>query len=300
MTIVQLEYLLSVVTHRSFSAAADFCHVTQPSLSTQIKNLEDELGVTILNRSAKPISLTEAGVEIVEQSKKAIAEFYSIPELIKKRRNEISGTFRIAAIPTIAPYLLHRFIPEFVKEYPDLNIVVKEMFTRDIITAINNNSIDVAILSAGFLDGTDIKEDILFDDRFLYYAAEGNDMLKEQSVSIMDIDANKLLLLADGHCLKTQILDFCNSKNPISANLALEGGSLETIIRMVDKTNGTTILPEMAVNFLPQHTIERSVRPFKESGSVKREISVAYGKNFIKHASLKALKELLIKNYKNR
>ncbi|MEG1648479.1 MAG: LysR substrate-binding domain-containing protein, partial [Rikenellaceae bacterium] len=242
MTIVQLEYLISVAKYGSFSTAATYCYVTQPSLSTQIKNLEDELGVVLLNRNSKPLILTEAGRMVVDKAKDVISGFYNITEIVKGLRNEVSGALRIAAIPTIAPYLLHRFIPEFVKVYPNLNLQVKEMFTRDIITAIGNDTIDVAILAAGFLDDTDIKEEVLFDDPFYFYAAQDNNMLKQKEVSVIDLDVNSLLLLADGHCLRTQILDLCHAHNPLGKNLYLEGGSLETIIRMVDKTGGATIL----------------------------------------------------------
>lgn len=296
MTIIQLEYLISVAKYGSFSTAANYCYVTQPSLSTQIKNLEDELGVILLNRGSKPLTLTEAGKVVIDRAKEVIAGFYNIEEVVKGLRNEVSGTLRIAAIPTIAPYLLHRFIPEFVNLYPNLNLQVKEMFTRDIIAAIDNDSIDVAILAAGFLDGTDIKEEVLFDDHFYFYAAKDNEMLQQKDVSVIDLDINSLLLLADGHCLRTQILDLCNARNPLGKNLRLEGGSLETIIRMVDKTHGATILPKMAVDFLPEDKKAECVREFKEHNSAKRQISLAIGKNFIKNAALTKLKEIILKN----
>ncbi len=296
MTIIQLEYLLSIAKYGSFSVAANHCFVTQPSLSTQIKNLEDELGVVLINRSSKPLELTETGKIIVKKVKQVVAEFYSIEELVKEVKKEVSGTFRIAAIPTIAPYFLHKFVPEFVETYPKLNVQIREMFTKDIIKAINDDSIDVAILAAGFLEGTGIKEEILFEDEFMFYAAKGNEILNQESVSIIDIDVNSLLLLADGHCLRTQILDLCHSSNPVGANLNLQGGSLETIIHMVDKTNSTTILPKMAVDFISEERRAESVRRFKEKNSARREISIAYGSNFIKRATLERLKDIILKN----
>ncbi|MFI3322926.1 MAG: LysR substrate-binding domain-containing protein [Rikenellaceae bacterium] len=298
MTIIQLEYLLSVAKHGSFSVAANHCYVTQPSLSTQIKNLEDELGVLLLNRSTKPLELTEAGKIVVEKAKNAIAEFYMVEETVKEMKGEVSGTLKIAAIPTIAPYLLHKFIPKFADAYPKLHIEISEMFTHDIVKAINDGKIDVAILAAGFLEGSGIKEDILFEDRFYYYAADNNPLLNDSEVSVMDIDVSSLLLLADGHCLRTQILDLCNSKNPLGANLNLQGGSLETIIRMVDQAQKATILPKMAVDFMSEETRKTKVREFKERKSTSRQISIAYGKNFIKKATLESLKEFIIANHK--
>ncbi|MEG1634539.1 MAG: LysR substrate-binding domain-containing protein, partial [Rikenellaceae bacterium] len=149
---------------------------------------------------------------------------------------------------------------------------------------------------AGFLDDTDIKEEVLFDDPFYFYAAQDNKILKQKEVSVIDLDVNSLLLLADGHCLRTQILDLCHAHNPLGKNLHLEGGSLETIIRMVDKTGGATILPKMAVDFLSAEKKELCVREFKERGSAKRQISIATGRNFIKKAALNKLKEIILKN----
>ncbi len=298
MTIIQLEYLISVAKYGSFSSAAVHCNVTQPSLSTQIKNLEEQLGVTLFTRNTKSIELTDIGRGVIERSKDAIAQFYAINEYVKDMRGEVSGTLRIAAIPTIAPYLLHRFISDFVERYPQVNLVVKEMVTTDITAALASGELDVGIAAAGFFDTDAVVETPLFDDEFYLYAAKDNEILNQEQISIIELDVNKLVLLEDGHCLRTQILDLCNQKSPLSSNLKLEGGSLETIMRVVDVTGGITILPSMAVDFLSQERKESSVRRFKERNSTKRNITLVTSKNFIKKGLLIALKEVILNSIK--
>ena len=294
MTIIQLEYLIAVAKYGSFSAAATHCNVTQPSLSTQIKNLEEQLGVTLFIRNTKSIKLTEIGRGVVSQSKVAIAQFYGIEEYIKQMRGEIRGTLSVAAIPTIAPYLLHRFIPTFVADYPNVELVVKEMVTSDIISALESGTLDIGIAAAGFFEGEDIVEIPMFDDEFYLYASKDNEILQQEQISIIELDVNKLLLLKDGHCLRTQILDLCNKSNPLSSNLQLEGGSLETIMRVVDVTGGMTILPRMVIDFLSQERRDSCVRQFKEKNSTKRNIALVTSRNFIKTGSLLALKEAIV------
>ncbi len=298
MTIIQLEYLIAVANHGSFSAAAVYCNVTQPSLSTQIKNLEEELGVPLFIRGSKKVELTQMGRGVLERAKGAVACFYGVREHVSQAKGEVRGKLRIAAIPTIAPYLLHRFIPTFVKQYPEVELNVREMTTSQIIAALHADDLDIGIAAAGFFDSSTIIETPLFDDNFYLYASGDNEMLEQSEVSIMDVDASELMLLAEGHCLRTQILDLCNHTNPLSSNLKLEGGTLESIIRMVDKVGGATILPGMAVDFLSPECVERSVRPFKERRSTARSIALVTTSNFIRKGALEALKETIINSVK--
>ena len=137
MTIIQLEYLLAVANYGSFSLAAEKCFVTQPSLSMQVKNLEEELGVIVLDRSKKPVLPTDAGLAVIRQAKEAVQAFAMVREVVSDLQNEISGTLRLGVIPTIAPYLLHRFIPDFVRKCPKVELQIREMMTGDIIRALD-------------------------------------------------------------------------------------------------------------------------------------------------------------------
>ena len=166
MTIVQLEYLLAVANCGSFSLASEKCFVTQPSLSMQIKNLEEELGVVLLDRSRKPVIATDAGEVVIRQAREAIKSFKMVRESVADLRGEISGVLRLGVIPTIAPYLLHRFVPGFARDYPNVELQIRELMTADIIRAL----------------GRDIRiEDI--DVRRLLLLSEGN-CLRDQVLEL--------------------------------------------------------------------------------------------------------------------
>lgn len=297
MTIVQLEYLLAVANYGSFSLASEHCFVTQPSLSTQIKNLEDELGVILLNRSQKPMGLTEAGKVVVKQANIAIADFYTIAEKIGNMKKEVKGIFRLGVIPTIAPYLLHKFVPSFVDKYPDVRIEIREMYTREIEAELKFGKIDAGLLAAGFTNAEEVKEDILFVDKFYLYHDKESPLKEFSEVHIADIDINSLILLPDGHCLRTQVVDLCKAHNRKNDKISFDSGSLETISRMVDSIGGVTILPEMAIELLSQ-TRKEQVKPFSPIINARRDIALAVSKNFYKTGIYNAIKEEIIKTNK--
>ncbi|MFI3267093.1 MAG: LysR substrate-binding domain-containing protein [Rikenellaceae bacterium] len=296
MTIVQLEYLVAIANYESFSAASEHCCVTQPSLSTQIKNLEAELGVILINRNVKQFQLTEVGKVVVENAKRVIADFYSIKESVNVMKNTYKGNIRVAVIPTIAPYLIPKFAPIFANEYKEVTLEVKEMTTPNIIDALEKDKIDIAILAGGFMPGNTIVEQDIYNDRFLLYCSDKNALYKKKNVNVEEIDSTQMMLLSDGHCLRTQIVDLCGIIAPKGRNLRFESGSLETLMRVVDNTNNVTIIPEMAVNTLSK---EQKLR-LRELNSefAYRRISMATSKTFFKHNIHKALKELLIKLHK--
>ena len=142
MTIIQLEYLLAVANCGSFSLAAEHCFVTQPSLSMQIKSLEEELGVVLLDRSKKPVIPTEAGEVVLAEIRETLRAYDHIREAVAELKGETSGRLRLGVIPTIAPYLLHKFIPDFVRDYPKVELEIAEMVTADIVDALRRDRID--------------------------------------------------------------------------------------------------------------------------------------------------------------
>ena len=149
MTIIQLEYLLAVANCGSFSLAAEHCFVTQPSLSMQVKALEEELGVVLLDRSKKPVIPTEAGEVVLEQARETIKAYNYIKEAVSELKGETAGKLRLGVIPTIAPYLLHKFIPAFVRDYPKVELEISEMITSDIVEALKRDRIDAALVASG-------------------------------------------------------------------------------------------------------------------------------------------------------
>ena len=189
MTIIQLEYLLAVANCGSFSLAAEHCFVTQPSLSMQIKSLEEELGVVLLDRSKKPVIATEAGEVVLERARETLRAYENIRESVAELKGEVAGRLRLGVIPTIAPYLLHKFLPGFVRDYPHVELEVKELMTRDIVEAMKHDRIDAALVAGGTC-GEGIQEQELFDDRFFVYVSPENPLYERSNTS----DDNTVLI----------------------------------------------------------------------------------------------------------
>lgn len=291
MTIVQLEYLLAVANYGSFSLAAENCFVTQPSLSMQIRNLEEELGVILLDRSKKPVVPTEAGSAVLARADEALRAFHMVRECVQDLKGEVSGLLRLGVIPTIAPYLLHRFVPDFLKKYPKVELQIKEMKTSDIVSALNRDMLDAAILAGGTTPG-EIVEEELFDDRFYAYVSVSSPLYGRENVRLEDIDVRKLLLLSEGNCLRDQVMELCQARKRTPSQCVFESGSLETLMRIVDATSGVTVIPEMVVDFVsPAH---RSQVKTLAKGAASRKITIGIRRSYVKRSLIDALKEAVI------
>ena len=291
MTIIQLEYLLAVANCGSFSLASEHCFVTQPSLSMQIKALEEELGVVLLDRSKKPVIPTEAGEVVLEQARQTLAAYNYIREAVSELKGEASGKLRLGVIPTIAPYLLHKFIPEFAQRYPRVELEVLEMVTRDIIDALKRDAIDAALVASGTC-GEGINEQELFDDRFYAYVSTSNPLYERSNIRIEDINLKQLLLLSDGHCMRDQIIELCQARHNMPSHYYFESGSIDTLMRIVDSTSLMTIIPEMAVEFVPTHHRDQVKQLAK--GATSRKIAIAVRRTYVKNSIIKALKEVIL------
>lgn len=291
MTIIQLEYLLAVANCGSFSAASELCFVTQPSLSMQIKNLEEELGVILLDRSKKPVIPTDAGETVIRNAREAIKAYNYIKESVAELKGEIAGHLKLGVIPTISPYLLHRFIPGFLSRYPKVELEVREMKTSDIFKALGRDSLDAAIIAGGMCPD-EIAEQELFNDRFFAYVSPLNPLYDRNNVRIEDIDMKELLLLSDGHCLRDQILELCHAHRATHSACSFESGSLDTLMRIVDSTGGMTIIPEMALPYVPEQRREQIKNLAK--GATSRKITIAVRRTYVKSSLINALKESIM------
>ena len=291
MTIIQLEYLLAVANFGSFSVAAEHCFVTQPSLSMQIKALEEELGVVLLDRSKKPVIPTEAGEAVLSQVREALKEYNSIKEVVQQLKGEMSGTLRLGVIPTIAPYLLHKFIPTFVSRYPKVELEVREMKTEHIIEALNHDQLDVAIVAGGTC-GDGITEHDLFDDRFYAYVSPMSPLLGKSNIRMEDIDMRSLILLSEGHCMRDQVIELCQARNRMPGHYNFESGSIDTLMRIVDCTTTMTIIPQMAVEYIHEERRKQVKNLFK--GVSSRKISLAIRRTFVKRQLVDALKTTIL------
>ena len=291
MTIIQLQYLIEVANCGSFSGASERCFVTQPSLSMQIKALEDELGVVLLDRSKKPVIPTDAGNVVIAQAQETLRAYNYIRESVAELKGETSGKLRLGVIPTIAPYLLHKFIPDFVKEFPRVELEIREMITADIIEALKHDNIDAAIVASGTC-GDGIVEHDLFSDRFYAYVSPENPLFERTNIRIEDIDLKDLILLSRGNCMRDQIIELCQARRSVPSHYYFESGSLDTLMRIVDCTACLTIIPEMALEYIPAE--RRAQVKTLAKGATSRSIAIVVRRTYVKNSIISALESTIM------
>jgi LysR family hydrogen peroxide-inducible transcriptional activator len=291
MTIIQLEYFLAVVNYGSFSTAAKNCFVTQPSLSMQISNLEDELGAPLLDRNSKPIAPTEVGEIVLGQAKEAIASFYSVKERVNELRKDVSGKLRLGVIPTISPFLMPKFVPEFAKKFPRIELDIRDMYTSEIIDSLNRDMIDIALLSGGYQ--VKIKEIRLFYEKLYFYVSPKSELYNRSKILIEEVDISQLLLLTEGNFLRNPVMKLSSlQQKKAKPRYNFVNCSLETLMHMVDATSAITIIPGMAIDYVPEEK-RKQIKPFAKANA-QRKISIAVGHTFAKESLVNAVKESLI------
>lgn len=295
MTFTQLEYVIALDTLRHFTLAADHCFVTQPTLSMQIQKLEEELGIIIFDRSKQPVIPTETGKEIITQARVILSQRNALQELVQDKKGVLTGDLRLGIIPTLAPYLLPLFIQEFALRHTMVKLVVSEMTTDMIIKALKDGLIDAGILVTP-LQQKGIKEHVLFYEELMAYVSKKNALYKKSYVLAQDIDPNKLWLLEEGHCFRSQIENLCELRKMSRAgsHFDYETGSIETLRRMVDLNDGITILPELATLDMPVKQMQL-IRQFKKPVPM-REVSLIVQRDFVKVRLIDALKEVIIQS----
>ncbi|SJZ38062.1 hydrogen peroxide-inducible genes activator [Sediminibacterium ginsengisoli] len=290
MTFTQLEYIIAVDTWRHFALAAENCYVSQPTLSMQIQKAEKRLGVKIFDRSKQPVIPTEIGAELIEQARKIIAEKNRMDELVKEKKGIVSGEIRIGIIPTLAPYLLPLFVPQFAKKYPLVKLVVNEMMTDVMISRLREGRIDMGILVTP-LHEPGIREHVLFYEELMAYVSRKNAAYKKTYVLPQDIDPDKLWLLEEGHCFRSQIVHLCELKkaSQASSHFEYEAGSIETLRRMVELNDGITIIPELATIDMTGKQLGH-IRYFKKPAPM-REVSIAVHRDFVKKKLVEIIRQ---------
>ncbi|ERM84126.1 transcriptional regulator [Rhodonellum psychrophilum GCM71 = DSM 17998] len=286
MTIQQLEYIIAVDKHRHFGNAAESCFVTQPTLSAQVNKLEKELGVILFDRSKMPVIPTEIGATIIEQAKKVTSHSKGIFELVSQLKGDVSGVIKIGIIPTLAPYLLHRFIRVFLEKYPNVQLQVEDLITEEILKRLKNDEIDLGIIVTP-LEEPGFLEKPMFYEKFYAYLSKDHPLLKKDRLDIKDLENADMWVLQQGHCFRDQVLNLCNKTKFHRMNFHYESGSLEGLKNMVNKYQGITLLPELATFDLTEEEKLR-LRRFDKEEPI-REVSIILTRSFLK----KKLVELL-------
>jgi LysR family transcriptional regulator, hydrogen peroxide-inducible genes activator len=294
MTLQQLEYIIAVDNHRHFAKAAQACFVTQPTLSMMLQKLEDELGILIFDRSKQPVVPTETGRMVIEQARKVLKETAELREIVENQREILRGELRLGIIPTLAPYLLPLFLKTFSEKYPDIRLIISELMTEHIIQKLKKDQLDIGIMATPTSDG-ELFETPLFQEQFVVYAAKNEAILNKRFLLANDIDVNRLVLLEEGHCMRTQIVNLCELRQTTNqlANVFYESGSIETLKNLIDMHAGITILPELALQNLSKAQF-KNIRFFQDPAPV-REISLVTYRAFVKKRLVEVLKnEILV------
>lgn len=291
MTLQQLEYILAVNQFRHFAKAAEYCRVTQPTLSAMIQKLEEELDTRIFDRSQQPVCPTPVGIHIIEQAQNILVQANRIKNIIEEEKYSLTGTFKLGILPTVAPYLLPRFFPQLMKKYPDLDIRVVEMKTNDIKKALQTGEIDAGIV-ASLAGMEELQQTPLFYEQFFAYVSREDALFNNEVIRTSDLNGEQLWLLDEGHCFRDQLVRFCQMKSARASQLAYHLGSMETFMRMVESGKGVTFIPELAVLQLGDAQKEL-VRSFAIPCPT-RQVVLLTNKNFIRHTLL----EVLVKEIK--
>jgi LysR family hydrogen peroxide-inducible transcriptional activator len=260
MNLQELRYLVAVAEHRHFGRAAEATNVSQPTLSSQIRKLENELGVTLLERTNKRVNLTPVGSQILIHAQRALVEAGQMEAVARAARDPLVGALRLGAIPTLAPYLMPLILEDLRQDYPGLVVELWEDQTRMLIEALRNHKLDAALLATP-ADAPEITEIALFDEPLLAALPLKHQLAAQKTVSEEAL-ADELLVLADGHCLATHALAACGGKTAPAHNRlqgTMQAASLETLVNLVAAGYGATLIPALAADSLAARGI--ALRP---------------------------------------
>jgi LysR family hydrogen peroxide-inducible transcriptional activator len=293
MNLQQLEYIIAVDNHRHFARAAEACFVTQPTLSMMIQKLEEELQVKIFDRGKQPIAPTKAGALLIQQARKILNEARRMQEIVRELNDQIAGRLNIGIIPTLAPYLLPYFVKNLLEQYPALELHIEEMNTQTITGQLKREQIDVGILVTP-LQESRLQEMPLFTERFYAYVADSERIYQKEYLLPKDLDLNRLWILEEGHCFRTQVLNLCEIRRDFQAEgrFKIAAGSFETVMNLVDNYGGLTIIPELVVLKMPEAS-RRRLKSFSAPVPV-RQVSLVALDSFPRQQLLQAVQQVIV------
>ncbi|MGB7546893.1 MAG: LysR substrate-binding domain-containing protein [Terracidiphilus sp.] len=291
MNLQELRYLAAVAEHRHFGRAAEACNVSQPTLSSQIRKLEDELGVTLLERTNKRVEMTPVGSRILVHAQRALHEAGQMEAVARAARDPLVGPLKLGVIPTLAPYLMPLILKPLRQAYPGMVIELWEDQTRALIEALRNHRLD-AVLLATATDAPEITEIALFEEPLLAalpltHRLAGAAAVSEEALS------EEMLVLAEGHCLANQALAACGTKHGPRSGFqgSMQAATLETLVNLVAAGYGVTVIPALAADSLGQRGI--ALRPL--GGRSSRTIRLASRPGFPRPQALRALEKVIRK-----
>lgn len=287
-----LRYLVAVANHRHFGRAAAACYVSQPTLSTQIKKLEQYLGVQLIERNSKHVMLTQAGQIIAERAHRVLNEVADIVDTARAAGDSMAGELRLGLIPTIGSYLLPHLIPVLRDAYPQLKPLLYEEQTQVLVNRLRRGELDAAIMAVPVND-TGLRSMPLFHEPFYLALPADHRLTRRQRIEPSELESERILLLEEGHCLRDQALDVCSLVG--ASDIAeFRATSLETLRQMVALGAGVTLLPALAAAAnaaIPNHTAIE-LRPFQEPVP-RREMALYWRKGSARESALRTLADVV-------
>ncbi len=260
MNLRALQYFVTLADLRHFSKAADACFVSQPTLSTQIRKLEDELEVQLVERAPKNIMLTPAGEDIAERARHILSEIEQIRTVARRSSKPSTGTLRLGLFPTLAPYLLPHVVPQVRARYPQLRLQLAEEKTEDVLLMLQRGSLDAALLALPVPDQS-LEVEILFREPFVVALPAQHPLARNKEIQMQDLSGNELLLLEEGHCLREHALEVCALAGA-HERVDFHATSMETLRQMVAADVGITLMPLLSIKPPIAPTTNLIIRPF--------------------------------------
>ncbi|GLQ95766.1 DNA-binding transcriptional regulator OxyR [Dyella mobilis] len=289
MNLRDLQYLVALAEHRHFGRAAEASFVSQPTLSTQIKKLEDELGVALVERTPRKVLLTEVGKEIAKRAREVLNEIEQIKGIARRTVDPESGTVRLGIFPTLGPYLLPHVVPMVHERFPRLELLLVEEKTEVLLHRLREGKLDAAVLALPLHDDN-LHAEFLFEEPFLLAVPQSHPLAKRPQLKLNDLSDQSLLLLEDGHCLRDQALEVCHMAGA-GEKSGFRATSLETLRQMVAANVGITLLPTLAVK--PPVAQAPNLQLVEFSGHApSRRIAMVWRKSSAMGAFLKQLADV--------
>jgi LysR family hydrogen peroxide-inducible transcriptional activator len=292
MTLQQLKYILALDDHRHFGRAAQSIHISQPTLTMQVRKLEEEMGFSIFDRHSNPVSITSRGSEVIRRARRIIGEANGLQAFVQGLQESIEGRFKIGIIPTLAPSLLPRFLPAFTKAFPQTELIISEVKTVDMLQALLEERLDMGICSTP-VETDGIREIPCFIEPFVAFGKEV-DWPETGDLDLSNFDSDRLLLLDEGHCFRNQALQVCSEVRtpnsvPSGGRFSVTSGSLESLKGLVRAGLGFSLLPELSFDARTDGPWVRKLA----SPQPSREVSLVCSESFIREELLMNVQQTL-------
>lgn len=290
MTLQQLKYIVAIDRYRNFAKAADACGISQPTLSAMLVKLEEELDVRIFERNNKNVQPTANGEQIIRQAERTLTEAERITWIVSEEKGKVAGELSLSVGPTIAPYILPKFIKHYVADFPQVTLSVKELKADAMLSELQLGHLDAGIAISGNVQ-QGILEIPLYTERFMVYLSE-NCWRKLPVFHPKNLEHEKMWVMKEAQCLRDSAFSFCKAKT--KGRHIYEAGSIETLIRIVDENGGFTIIPEMHLPFLSDRQRE-NVRPIEGDYLSQRRVSLYIRQDYIRQAMLGTITNTLLR-----